>query len=129
MACHVWHIIHSLKYPPQRGVGDILLGYEHFYALTCNESRECGPNVRGTILCKPSSVLLLTMSSNSVISGVIMSLIGIFYMISEPMILSDFSYQKGGNGHNSSSLVSRTVTGVQVRKTALRFFDGVTTHT
>lgn len=58
-----------------------------------------------------------------------MSLIGIFYMISEPMILSDFSSQKAGIDHNSKSLVSRTVTGVQVRKIALGFFDSVTAHT
>lgn len=38
MACHVWHIIHSLKCPPQRGMGDILSGYEHFHTLTRNES-------------------------------------------------------------------------------------------
>lgn len=96
-------------------MGHILYGYEHFYALTRHESRECGPNVRHASLCKPPSVLLLTMSSNSVISGVILSLIGIFYMASEPMILSDFSYQKAKLNYTSNSLVSRTVTGVQVR--------------
>lgn len=58
-----------------------------------------------------------------------MSLIGIFYMISEPMILSEFSYQKAEIDHNSKSLVSRAVTGVQVRKMALGFFDSVTSHT
>lgn len=58
-----------------------------------------------------------------------MSLIGIFYMITEPMILSDFSYQKAGIDHNSKSLVSRTVTGVQVREMAPGFFDRVTAHT
>lgn len=97
-------------------MGDILFGYEHFYAPTCNESRKCGPNVRCSIFCKPPSVLLLTMSPNSVISGVIMSLIGIFYMISEPMILSNFSDQKATLNHNSNSLVSKTVTGIQVRQ-------------
>lgn len=45
------------------------------------------------------------------------------------MILSDFSSQKAGIDHNSKSLVSRTVTGVQVRKIALGFFDSVTAHT
>ncbi|PON21246.1 phosphatidylinositolglycan class N [Trichoderma gamsii] len=49
-----------------------------------------------------------------VFSGVIMSLVGLFYMIFETMILSDFSYQKAEIDHNSKSLVSRAVTGVQV---------------
>lgn len=56
------------------------------------------------------------MSLNSVISGVILSLVGIFYMISEPMILSDFSYKKAKLNNNSNSLVSKSVTGLQVRQ-------------
>lgn len=58
-----------------------------------------------------------------------MSLVGLFYMIFETMILSDFSYQKAEIDHNSKSLVSRAVTGVQVRKMALGFFDSMTAHT
>lgn len=50
MARHVRHILRSLKYPSQRRMGDIMFGYEHFYALTCNESRECRPNVRCLVL-------------------------------------------------------------------------------
>ncbi|KAH6607906.1 hypothetical protein Trco_004219 [Trichoderma cornu-damae] len=46
--------------------------------------------------------------------GVIMSLIGLLYMIFEPAILSDFSYESAEPNDRANSLISRVVTGIQV---------------
>lgn len=59
-------------------------------------------------------VLILTADSNSVASGVIMSLIGLLYMVFEPLVLSDFSSKGVESNNRTNSLLSRVATGIQV---------------
>ncbi|RFU72669.1 gpi ethanolamine phosphate transferase 1 [Trichoderma arundinaceum] len=49
-----------------------------------------------------------------VASGVIMSLIGLLYMVFEPTVLSDFSSEGVKSNNSTNFLVSRAVTGIQV---------------
>ncbi|KAL5086920.1 Glycosyl phosphatidyl inositol anchor synthesis [Trichoderma cf. simile WF8] len=49
-----------------------------------------------------------------VASGVIMSLIGVLYMIFEPFVLSDFSSETAKSSNHTNSLVARVATGIQV---------------
>ncbi|KAL6881528.1 PigN domain-containing protein [Trichoderma novae-zelandiae] len=49
-----------------------------------------------------------------VASGVIMSLIGLLYMIFEPFVLSDFSSMGAESNKQTNSLLSRVATGIQV---------------
>ncbi|UKZ73458.1 Glycosyl phosphatidyl inositol anchor synthesis [Trichoderma virens FT-333] len=49
-----------------------------------------------------------------VVSGVVMSLVGVLYMAFEPYVLSDFSSESTNSSNHTSSLVARVATGIQV---------------
>lgn len=115
MARHVGHIFYQLKRRAQRVMGDLMFSHEHLYTLARNEGRERGSNVCCQDPCRSLSTTMLTRSPNSVISGVIMSLIGLLYMVFEPIVLSDFSIKHAESNDGSNSVISRAATGIQVR--------------
>lgn len=58
-----------------------------------------------------------------VVSGVIMSLIGVLYMVFEPFVLSDFSAVGVESSKYQNSQLSRVATGIQVIITHFHFLN------